>query len=98
MASYDSSTIMPTASHDLMRPFVDLFSLCVKYPSETEVDQFLHRELKDLASVVSYYRGAHLIVELDNFQAMEETYGWLLLHRESIDYDCLRIAIDTCLA
>ena len=53
VVSHDVPVIVPTAACDFMRPFVDIVFLFVKYPSEMEGDEFLHREIKDLASVVS---------------------------------------------
>ena len=77
MVFHDASAIILAVACVFMSPFIDLVSLCVEYTRKTQVDKFLHRELKDLASVVSYYTGAHLIAELDNFPAMEQTYGCL---------------------
>ena len=89
IVSRDSSVVVPTAARYLIRPFVYLVSLCVKHSSKTKVDKFLHQELEDLASIISGYGGVHLIVELDDFPAMEQTYGCHILYLESTNYNCL---------
>ena len=62
MVSHDTSVALLTTVYNSIGSFVYLVPFTVKTPNKAEVDEFVHWELKDSASVISSYERAHLVV------------------------------------
>ena len=55
VVSHDKSMAVPFAAFNFVGRFVGLIPFGVENPNEVEVDEFVHCELEDSASVVSSY-------------------------------------------